>query len=68
MTLEHVEYDFEVEYIKGREHVMAEELSTISNDVLNDISQKTGKILAVTTLMTQSTSSTEHTNSVKSRN
>lgn len=53
MRLDLEEYDFEVEYIKGKNNVGADALSRITTSDLKEISNQSAKILAVTRSMTK---------------
>lgn len=49
MRLDLEEYDFEIEYIKGKNNVLADALSRITIEELKDINSKSAQIFAVTT-------------------
>ena len=49
MRLDLEEYDFEIEYIKGEENVLADALSRLTITDLKEINVKSSQILAVTT-------------------
>lgn len=53
MRLDLEEYDFEVEYIKGKDNVGADALSRIKIEELRDISSETAQILAITRSMSK---------------
>lgn len=60
MRLDLEEYDFEVEYIKGKDNVGADALSRINVEELKEIANESAQILAITRSMTrkQDTSTT----------
>ena len=53
MRLDLEEYDFEVEYIKGKENVAADALSWVTISELNNMTIKSTQILAVIRSMTK---------------
>lgn len=58
MRLDLEEFNFEIEYIKGRQNVCADALSRINIDNLKEINHNTSQILAVTRSMSKSSNNT----------